>query len=197
MAKLQRPHAQNRSENASAWLLLESRMGHCPGKLQIRRLGLPHRHSNWPSSRHTRTEIRARSSSRIFQPHPDHLPCTDSFSDPPPRPRLRHPSPIQYSVRGVERNVKAQQPPTPRRGTTTLNRLSHPRLQIRQPGLLAPALPHRLARVVGTGPADPGARTRHQPPGFFEEGAQRNVQDVAGVVRQQGQLVQCDAGLPR
>ena len=183
MARLQQPHAQKRCENAPAGLLLESRMGSNSGELQIRRLGLPRRHSNRHSIRRNRTEIRTSIPSRISSPLPLHPHSTDSFSDSPPRPRLRHLGAIQDPILGNERNTKGQQPPSSRRGIAALRRLSRPRLQIRQPGLLAHALPHRLACLVGTGLADPGTRTRHQPAGCFEESPERDMQDVERVVR--------------
>lgn len=87
---------------------------------------------------------------------PNHL-----YPDPPPRPRLRHPQTVQNTLLVRSRRLELRQPTPPRRRPFACRRLPHYRLQSRQSGLLATALPYRVACKLRTSAADYGARGGH------------------------------------
>lgn len=96
--------------------------------------------------------VSTNSHSTLQAPYPNH-----SQLDSPPRPRLRHPQTVQNTLLVGSRRHKPRQPAPPRRRPSSRRRLPHHRFQSRQPGLLATALPYRLACEFRTGAADYGA----------------------------------------
>ena len=80
-----------------------------------------------------------------------------SFSDPPPRPRFRHPAAGPEREIPRETALKTRQPSTPGRRSPSPGRIHRHRLQNRQSGDVDHALPHRLPRRLRPGRADLGA----------------------------------------
>lgn len=105
---------------------------------------------------------------------------------PPPRQRLRDPRAEQHDVERDDEPgpVPVRQPAAARHGDAAGGWLPGDRVQARQPGQLAAALPHRVARQLGPGPADPRAALRHT------EAPRRPDRDGAGL-RQLGRDRAC------
>ena len=68
--------------------------------------------------------------------------------DPPPRPRLCHPPTNRKREVPRQAGSEPEQPSTPRRRPAPHGRLRRHRLQNRQSGHVAHALPHRRPRVL-------------------------------------------------
>ena len=97
--------------------------------------------------------VSTNSHSALQAPYPNH-----PYLDPPPRPRLRDSQTVRNSLLVRSRRHELRQPAPPRRCTSPRRRLPYNRLQSRQPGLLATALPYRVASKFRLGVADYGAR---------------------------------------